>query len=72
MSQLPTTDTLERLPARAYEPITELTYNLGQFLQHERQEIDTLACLGAALETHHKVMDELADALARLRQTLFL
>ena len=52
--------------------MTELTHNLEQFLEHERQEIDTLACLGAALEAHRKVMDELAGAMRHLRENLFL
>ena len=72
MPQLPTTDTLERLPARAHEPITELTYNLEQFLQHERQETKALVELNAALAVHRKAMNELADALAQVRRELFL
>jgi hypothetical protein len=51
--------------------MTELTHNLEQFLEHERQEIDTLAELAAALETCRKVMDELADAIRLLRESLF-
>jgi hypothetical protein len=45
--------------------------NLEQFLEHERQEIDTLAELNAALEGHRKAMAELAAALAQVRQELF-
>jgi hypothetical protein len=52
--------------------MTELTHNLEQFLEHESQETELLAGLGAALETHRKAMNELADALAQVRQHLFL
>jgi hypothetical protein len=72
MPQLPTTDTLERLPARAHEPITELTYNLEQFLQHERQETEVLVELNAALEVHRKAIGKLAEALTQVRRELFL
>jgi uncharacterized coiled-coil protein SlyX len=58
MTEVPTTDTLE--------------HRIEQFLQHERQEIDTLNCLGAALEAHRRAMDELADAMRHLRENLFL
>jgi hypothetical protein len=66
---------LERLerriaPARSrHQP--DQWNNLEQFLEHERQEIDTLAELAGALEAHRKVMDELATALALVRHQLF-
>jgi hypothetical protein len=62
----------DRSNQRAHEPMTELTHNLEQFLEHESQETELLAGLGAALETHRKAMNELADALAQVRQHLFL
>jgi hypothetical protein len=82
MQEAPITDGLparnaERLPESAESLQLEADSepdqwnNLEQFLQHERQEIDTLNELGAALETHRKVMDELADAMRRLRENLF-
>jgi hypothetical protein len=52
--------------------MTELTHNLEQFLEHERQEIEVLAELGAALKVHCKAVADLADALAQVRQYLFL
>jgi hypothetical protein len=68
---------LEWLPERAESlqveaDISVAQWNsLEQFLEHERQEIDTLNCLAAALEAHRRVMDELADALRLLRENLF-
>jgi len=79
MLEVPTTYTLEcgsqierRIaPARSrHQP--DPCNNLEGFLEHERQEIDTLAELATALETHRKVMDELADAMRLLRENLFL
>jgi hypothetical protein len=52
--------------------MTNLTNSLERFLEHQRQETEVLVELGAALETHCKAMNELADALAQVRQHLFL
>jgi hypothetical protein len=77
MSEVPTNHTLEcgserRIaPARSrHQP--DQWNNLEQFLEHERQESELLAELATALETHRKVMDELADAMRLLRESLFL
>jgi uncharacterized coiled-coil protein SlyX len=50
------------------QPTTNI---LEQFLQHERQETEVLAELGAALEAHRSAMDRLADAMRHLRENLF-
>jgi hypothetical protein len=60
MSQLPTTNTLERLN------------QLDQLVQHERQETEVLSELNAALEAHCKAIGKLAEALAQVRRELFL
>jgi len=62
----------DRSNQRAHEPMTELAQALEQFVQHERREIELLAGLGAALETHRKAMTELAGAMRLLRENLFL
>jgi hypothetical protein len=50
------------------KPLTNLTDHLEQFLEHERQQIDTLA---GALEGHRVAMAELATVLALVRHQLF-
>jgi hypothetical protein len=60
MSQLPTTNSLERLN------------QLDQLVEHERQQTEVLSELNAALEAHCKAIGKLADALAQVRQQLFL
>ena len=73
MAERPTNHTLDRLYHRVteHELITELAHNLEQFVQHERQETELVVGLSAALETHRKAMDELADAMRQLRESLF-
>jgi D-serine deaminase-like pyridoxal phosphate-dependent protein len=66
---------LERLRERRIAPARsrhqpDQCNNLGQFLEHERQEIELLVELDAALEAHRKAMDELADAMRLLRESL--
>jgi hypothetical protein len=51
--------------------MTELTRNLEQFLERERQETEVLAALNATLEMHRRAMAELADAMRQLRESLF-
>jgi hypothetical protein len=75
MPEISTTNSLEQLERRIaptrnrHQP--DQYNNLEGFLEHERQEIDTLACLAAALEAHRRVMDELADAMRLVRENLF-
>jgi hypothetical protein len=76
MLEAPTTDTLERPPERRIAPARsrhqpDQWNDLEQLLEHERQEIELLAELDAALEAHRKVMDELASAMRLLRESLF-
>jgi hypothetical protein len=52
--------------------LTNLTRQLDQLVQHERQETEVLAELATALEVHRKAIGKLADALAQVRQQLFL
>jgi len=52
--------------------LTNLTHQLDQLVEHERQETEVLTELNAALEAHCKAMNELADALAQVRRELFL
>jgi hypothetical protein len=66
-------ETLERVESLQLEADSkpDQCNKLEGFLEHERQEIDALAELATALETHRKVMDELADAMRLLRESLF-
>ena len=77
MTEVLSIDTLRAAGERAGSLQLEADISLAQwnnlegFLEHERQEIDTLACLAAALEAHRRVMDELADAMRLVRENLF-
>jgi hypothetical protein len=77
MTEVLSIDTLRAAGERAGSLQLEADISLAQwnnlegFLEHERQEIDTLAELAAVLETHHEAMTELATALALVRQQLF-